>query len=120
MNFRYKAITVIIASGILMTLFFLTYVRFADKSSTIQALEFDMDTITASDYTIEFQIKKEFYQSWNDERAEEDTDFSAIALKKHMQEKIQFLLSKHVDTFDDNLPPEEKKKRDKKNKKLGK
>ena len=54
MNFRYKAITVIIASGILMTLFFLTYVRFADKSSTIQALEFDMDTITASDYTIEF------------------------------------------------------------------
>jgi hypothetical protein len=42
----------------MMAFFFLIYIRYADASGNIQALEFDLDTITAQDYTIEFKINK--------------------------------------------------------------
>jgi len=44
--------------GLLMALLFYVYTRFATCSSSIQGLEFDLDTITAQDYSIEFKIIK--------------------------------------------------------------
>ena len=47
-----------------MASFFLIYVNYADASGDIQALEFDLDTITATDFTIEFKISFKQYKEW--------------------------------------------------------
>ena len=44
---RYRAVTVLIFMGILMSLLMIVWTRFATASSNIQELEFDLDTITA-------------------------------------------------------------------------
>ena len=65
--------------GIMMAMFFVLFIRWADKNQNIQQLEFDLDTITAQDYTIEFKIDKEIYRQWKDEN--ETDEAPAIALK---------------------------------------
>lgn len=86
--------------GLLMALLFYVYTRFAACSSNIQGLEFDLDTITAQDYSVEFKINKQMFELWK------ETDFDPngkeapmMALKNHMAKKIEHLLVEHKETF---------------------
>jgi len=112
MNERFIAITTVVCIGVLMAMLFLAYTHFADGSSRIQALEFDLDTITASDYTIEFKITKEHYKEWLEKKYNKGkNEVPAIQLEKHMQKKIEHILNHHENTFNNNLPAEELAKR---------
>jgi hypothetical protein len=47
MKDRYVKTATAVGIGLLMAFFFLIFIRYADASNSIQALEFDLDTITA-------------------------------------------------------------------------
>lgn len=100
MKDRYVKTATAVGIGLLMAFFFLIFIRYADASNSIQALEFDLDTITAQDYTIEFKISKQHYRVWLDSMYEEgNVEVPAVQLKKHMQSKIESILNKHEHTF---------------------
>lgn len=107
MWFRYRAVTFMVWMGLLMALLFYVYVRFASNSSHIQALEFDLDTVTAQDYSIEFQINKEVYEAWKDQYFDPNgKEAPAMALKRHMQAKIENLLVKHNNAIQEHFNAE--------------
>jgi hypothetical protein len=77
-------------------------VRYNRQSGKIKLLEFDLATITAGDYSVEFKIKRENYLTWYEMvyRAGEHSDKSkdippAMSLKNFMIKEIEtYLLSK--------------------------
>jgi hypothetical protein len=49
-----------------ISLLFLVQIRRLYQGGKITRLEWDMATITAGDYTVEFEIKQESYIAWYD------------------------------------------------------
>ena len=52
--------------AVFCALFFLNYVDFIKKIEDCEYIEWDMQTVTASDYTIEFDIDPNFYKDWQE------------------------------------------------------
>ena len=50
--------------AVFVALFFLNYVDFIKSIEDCEFIEWDMQTVTASDYTIEFDIDPNFYKDW--------------------------------------------------------
>ena len=94
--------------GILIALLFAVFVHYADQSSNIQLLEFDLETITATDFTIELKISQRFYFDWKDRHFDsEQFHTPGMAFKRFLKDRIENLLTKHNDCFDSLLSAEE-------------
>lgn len=53
-----------VTTGILISLIFMIWLRYAAQGSKIKALEFDISTITSGDYTVELPIDSDDYKKW--------------------------------------------------------
>ena len=72
------------------------------KGGKIKQLEWDISTVTAGDYTVEFDIPAKAYQDWYDgaykaRGGEFEQGYSpALSLKRHMTERIESVLNQEV------------------------
>jgi hypothetical protein len=64
METRYTAVSICVSLGILISMFFMIWLRMSFEGAKIRALEFDISTITASDYTVEMMVKADDYKYW--------------------------------------------------------
>ena len=68
------------------------------KGGKIQQLEWDISTVTAGDYTVEFPIHKKYYQVWyNNVYKKAGGEFEqgyspALSLKRHLIQEIEGIL----------------------------
>ena len=65
---------------VFLTLFVVNYLDFIKKTSENDYLEWDLKTITAGDYTIEFDLDPQFFEDWVDK---EYTSWSVISHRKY-------------------------------------
>ena len=54
----------VVATGVLISLLFTITIRCLYQGGKIEQLDWDMATVTAGDYTVEFEIPKEAYEEW--------------------------------------------------------
>lgn len=59
---KYKILSVIATIGLFICLVYLQVIRSLRQGAKIQALEWDLSTISAGDYTVEFDIKSKYYK----------------------------------------------------------
>jgi len=92
------------ATSILIALLFTITIRYLFQGNKIKKIDWDMATVTASDYTVEINIKKTDYEKWKRDVYEAEggilermPDLSpALALKEHMIEEITTNLDEYV------------------------
>ena len=77
---------------------FVLLLTYLFKGGKIQQLEWDVSTVTAGDYTLEFDIPASAYHNWYNRvykapGGEFEQGYSpALSLKRHMIEKIESVL----------------------------
>ena len=78
------------ATTCLISLLFVVALQYLYKNGKIMHLKWDISTVTAADYTVEFDIPADNYYSWyNDEYKSYYGEFGkgyspALSLKRHM------------------------------------
>lgn len=100
---KYSQMSVAVVTGTLICLLFNVLIKFLFQGGKIKQLTWDMSTITAGDYTVEFEITKERYLQWRNETYEapggpkENGVAPAHALKTHIKEQIEAQLDSWVE-----------------------
>lgn len=61
---KYQILSVIATLGLFMCLVYLQVIRTLRQGAKIQQLEWDLSTITAGDYTVEFNIQSSAFKEW--------------------------------------------------------
>ena len=61
---KYNHIALAVATTCLISLIFVVVLQYLYKGGKIYQLEWDLSTITAGDYTVEFTISQDAYQNW--------------------------------------------------------
>jgi len=78
-------------TGILISLLFLTCCYYLSKVAAIEFKQWDVDTVTASDFTVEYQIPNKVWTKFEDNHTDktraEGTDFEEY-LKKHFEDIV--------------------------------
>ena len=72
---------------------FTVSIRAQYQGGKIQMIEWDVTTVTAGDFTVEFNIEKEYYDEWKRHANRELSP--AYALKVQLKEEIE----KHLDDW---------------------
>ena len=67
---RRKVGLLIACSAVFCALFFINYVDYIRAIGECNYIEWDMETVTASDYTIEFDLDPKFYKDWQEQEME--------------------------------------------------
>ena len=62
--YKYLNLCIIVSLAILICFVFMIFIRWIIIQSKIRQLEWDIATITLSDYSVEFPISKESYLNW--------------------------------------------------------
>lgn len=65
---------VIACVAVFLALFIINYFDYIKKQQEYNYVEWDVKTITAADYTIEFDITHDFFEEWLDKEAESYLD----------------------------------------------
>lgn len=96
---KYSQLATIVACSWAVALLFSIYIFFLKQNGKIKNLKWDVQTITAGDYTVEQPILAADYERWLDECYKADDvekdeiDAPAFALKKYLIARIEkFLL----------------------------
>ena len=61
MHQKYKQLCLAVATGIFICFAFTVSIRGQYQGGKIQMIEWDVTTVTAGDFTVEFNIEKEYY-----------------------------------------------------------
>ena len=61
---------IIACAAVFLALFIINYFDYIRKNQEFSYVEWDVKTITAGDYTVEFDISPEFFEEWLDKEAE--------------------------------------------------
>jgi len=91
---KYEQISLAVATAVLIAFLFTVSIRYMYQGGKIVQLEWDMATVTAGDFAVEFPIKKQGYLDWKEHvyRAAggpfENGEAPALALKKFMKHEI--------------------------------
>ena len=90
---KYNQMCLICATAIAIAFIFTITIRYLYQGGKMQKIDWDMATVTAGDYTVEFDLEKEDYDKWKKDFYEEifanNPDKSpALALKEHIIEEI--------------------------------
>ena len=81
--------------GVFICFIFMIQVTNLYKGGKIKQMEWDMATITAGDYTVEWEILEDTYRQWYDNvYMADDGDYSkgiapGLSMKQHLKEKIE-------------------------------
>jgi hypothetical protein len=97
---KYKQGTIISCLGIFASLFFMVVIYWLKRASKIKQLEWDVSTVTASDYSVEMEITEEQY-TWFLENVYNPTDRHAglspgESLKKYLKQEVEGLLTNYL------------------------
>jgi hypothetical protein len=65
---KYEDVALVSAVFMFIALLFIVLIHFMLKTSKLEEQRFDMNTITAGDYTVELDITREMYQYFLDSR----------------------------------------------------
>ena len=101
-NYKYTNLCYAVGAGSVICLLFTVGIRYLYQGGKIQQLEWDMATITAGDYTVEFYINGDKYRKWKSEKYQEHKDEEdvsqqkapALYLKEYMIERIEKAVTK--------------------------
>ena len=99
---KFEILTLATATASLISLLFIVVLQGLWKRGAIKRLEWDLSTVTAGDYTVEFPIPAEAYNDWHDNTyeangGEKSQGYSpAISLKRYMIEAIENALRQEV------------------------
>lgn len=96
--------------AILIGLLFYVMIRGLYQGGKLGAVEWDINTVTASDYTVMWEVHAETYEAWDGER-EADPNSSAVAegyafkdkIKKDMEALLADTLRRYKDEQGENL-----------------
>jgi hypothetical protein len=86
-----------------ISLMFLVQIRRLYQGGKITQLDWDMATITAGDYTVEFEIKEESYTAWYDSHYKTPGgDFekgisAAYSMKVHLKKVVEEFLNQRLE-----------------------
>ena len=92
---KYDQVALAVATGLLICFLFTVSIKSQYQGGKIQKLEWDVATITAGDYTVEFPIKAEEYAWWKSEvyRGQggefESGVAPALAFKKYLAKEVE-------------------------------
>lgn len=64
MNDRVSRGLVLACAAVFIALFVVNYLDYIKKTQENNYVEWDVKTITAGDFTIEFDLSREFWQDW--------------------------------------------------------
>ena len=99
---KFNHLIVASATASLISLLFVLNLSSLYKGGKIQQLEWDISTVTAGDYSVEFDIPRRNYEEWYNRTylrsgGEKDQGYSpALSLKRHMIETIEQALNEEV------------------------
>ena len=94
-NAKFNNLVVATTTASLISLLFVINLSSLYKGGKIQQLEWDISTVTAGDYSVEFEIPRTNYEQWYNREylksgGEKDRGYSpALSLKRHMIDKIE-------------------------------
>jgi hypothetical protein len=77
----------------------MTVIYYLRKNSKIKQLEWDVATITAGDYTVEFKISKESHEHWYNTIYPDDRDrgiSTGESFKNYIKTQIESLLNEDL------------------------
>lgn len=92
----------VVATAILIALLFTITIRYLYQGGKMEQIDWDMATVTAGDYTVEFPIEHSSYQNWKNNEYKrpggpyEMGDSPAHALKLHMASVIEATIDNWV------------------------
>lgn len=89
---KYNQMCLVTATGVCIAMLFTVMIRYLYQGGKITQLEWDVSTITAGDYTVEFMIDESSYKTWLEQKYKNRAgdDYSpALALKEEMITEIQ-------------------------------
>lgn len=76
--------------GVWVYLFSVIYMDYIKQIQFNKNIDFDVKTITAGDYSVEFDINKKVYQKWKEHYYKEDNPMSEMAqFKIYIQHKME-------------------------------
>ena len=98
---KYEHLIRAVATTCLISLLFVLVLQKLYKGGKIQQLEWDISTVTAGDYTVEFDIDKNHYSRWhetyNQSGGECEMGYApALSLKRKMIEEIEAALRQEI------------------------
>ena len=80
--------------GVFVYLFVVIYMDYIKQIQKNKFVDFDVKTITAGDYTVEFDLDKEIYHNWKKMYNKEDNPMSEMAqFKIYIQHKLEERIS---------------------------
>jgi hypothetical protein len=102
MSAKYNHLALTTSTAILIAFLFTITVKSLFQGGKIKRLEWDMATITAADYSVEFTIPEEGYEKWyNEEYKKQGGDYEnnvppAVSLKRTMIQRIEETLTNEL------------------------
>jgi hypothetical protein len=84
----------VIIIGVFIGLVFQTTLYYAQNKVVIKAKQWDLDMVTASDYTVSYTIDTDEYDTFRRKHVEEENDSTAIAYMKILQYRFEEAVSK--------------------------
>ena len=111
---KYDQMRLIGTTAILISLLYTVMIRYLYQGTKLKVIDWDMATVTASDYAVEIDITKEAYKRWMTEKyecaggvLETNPDKSpALALKEQIISEINFNLDDYADKVGQEGSPE--------------
>ena len=91
-----------VATAVLIALLFTIMIRYLYQGGKMDQIDWDMSTVTAGDYTVEFEIQKKDYLEWkaavyDAQNGYKERDYSpALALKEYMAQQIEETLDEWI------------------------
>ena len=101
-NLKFNHLIVATTTASLISLLFVINLSSLYKGGKIQQLEWDISTVTAGDYSVEFEIPRTNYEQWYNREyqksgGEKDQGYSpALSLKRHLIDKIEQAMNEEV------------------------
>jgi len=80
-------------TAVFLALFVVNYIDYIESIQQNMFIEWDVKTITAGDYTIEFDIEPEFFKKWV------NTTYAKFCVKQNQEKKIKYV--SRVEAFRD-------------------
>ena len=102
---KYNQMCIVGTTAILISLLFNVVIRYLFQGTKLTVIDWDLATVTASDYAVEIDIRKASYENWKKEKyegaggvPETNPDKSpALALKEQIEKEICFNLDEFAE-----------------------
>lgn len=92
---KYNQVALAVTVGVIICLLFTVSIRAMYQGSKITQIEWDVTTVTAGDFSVEFIIAGDKYEAWKQDVYRAPNGFfeqnvaPAAALKQHLKEQIE-------------------------------